>query len=639
MYLDRPDSFEKRGVGMKGQKDRQKKSMQRYGIFLLLGSLILTGIMAAAMLRMYQDRNSRIFNSLVEENLTSLHKGQVKEIDASIKEVQTLVKGIAQIYETTDNVDHELNGLYQDAVEKLDILYELDYYPGDLLRSSIQADHVQERDKSVIAKLLEGKSVISDVFPSKQLKGDYAVSVMEPVRKDGATTGVVCGFIKADELMRITTRADYDWASNFLIKQDGSLIMDEDTYYGEDENLFQDFKDMKIAKDKIQEVRDGLASGSTTLVSMESPREGQFFVITTELGYNGWVLMSMTHSNEVKGYSVSIMKNTRMLIISLLIFLAVLLGGAAGIYIQQRERLRRNQARYELLAQFSDTILFEYDCTSKALAFTPNIANHFEVRPEDIRYPFSVGQKFNLLHPDDVETLREMLKDMQEASKDEMEEDVRFLNKDGEYRWMRCQAQLLRDRKGKAIMVVGKFSDIHDQKEQEERLIQKSSIDAMTGAMNRETAEEQIAEKLKHTSSGFFFMLDVDNFKSINDSFGHSAGDSILVQLVREMKKVFRREDVIGRIGGDEFIVFVADVEDRAVAQSKAESLLTRLGKQKAEFTVSMGISAFPSDGSSYQELYKAADAAMYEAKREGKNKFSFVKTNAPDSCIRDEED
>lgn len=617
---------------MDNKIDGQKKVIKRHGILLLLGSLILTGIMVAVMLRMYQSKNAQIFNSLVEENLTSIHKGQVGKIDDSIREVQTLVKSIAQIYEKSDMAEHELNRLYQDAVEKLDILSDMEYFSYNTLEESLSMAGTREADKKVIERLLGGESVILEVFASKHLDGEYAISVLEPVRKDGRITGVVCGFIKAETLMEITARWDYEWTSNFLIKNDGSLILDKDMYYSGEENLFHELEEMGVSKDKAEEVRTGLKTGKTTLVSIESPLEGQFFIMTTDLKYNGWVLLSMTHSNEVKGYSTSIMKNTRLLIISLLVFLAVLLGGAAWIYFQLRDKLLRNQVRYELLAQFSDTILFEYDCETKALAFTPNIIDHFDVRPEDIRYPFSQEQEFSLLHPDDVGIMREMLKSMQEDSKEQLEAEMRFLNKEGEYRWMHCQAQLLRDRRGRAVMVVGKFSDIHDQRAQEQRLIEKSSIDAMTGALNRETAKEQIGERLERVMSGFFFMLDVDDFKSINDNMGHSAGDALLSQLVKEMKKVFRREDIIGRIGGDEFIVFMGDVKEKKVACSKAECLLKRLARLKTVFSVSIGISTYPADGSSYQELYKAADAAMYEAKREGKNKYSFVKKDTADS-------
>ena len=617
---------------MDNKNDGQRKVMKRHGILLLLGSLILTGIMVAVMLRMYQSRNAQIFNSLVEENLTSIHKGQVVQIDDSIREVQILVKSVAQIYEKSDMAEHELNRLYQNAVEKLDILSDMEYFPSDILEESLSMDETGKTDAEVLKRLLDGESVISEVFASKYLDGEYAISVMEPVRKDGRMEGVVCGFIKAEVLMEVTARQDYEWTSNFLIKNDGSLILDEAMYYDGKENLFHELEEMGVSKNKTEEVRAGLSAGKTTLVSIESPLEGQFFIMTTDLQYNGWVLLSMTHSNEVKGYSTSIMKNTRLLITSLLVFLAVLLGGAVWIFVQLRDRLLRDQVRYELLAQFSDTILFEYDCETKALAFTPNIIDHFDVRPEDIRYPFSQEQEFSLLHPDDVGIMREMLKSMQEDSRDQTEAEMRFLNKEGEYRWMHCQAQLLKDRRGRAVMVVGKFSDIHDQRTQEQRLIQKSSIDAMTGALNRETAEEQIGERLDHVVSGFFYMLDVDDFKSINDNMGHSAGDALLSQLVKEMKKVFRREDIIGRIGGDEFIVFMGDVKDRKVACSKAEYLLRRLAKSKTAFSVSVGISAYPADGSSYQELYKAADAAMYEAKREGKNKYSIINKDTADS-------
>lgn len=289
------------------------------------------------------------------------------------------------------------------------------------------------------------------------------------------------------------------------------------------------------------------------------------------------------------------------------------------MYARQREKILHSQARYELLAEFSDTVLFIYDCAAKNLVFTPNITSRYQIPKADVIRPFDGNALLTLLHPQDAEILRDMLKNTDQFEQNQAKSiTLRFLNREGEYRWMRCQGQLLQDKHGMPLSVVGKLSDVHEMKAKEQELIENSSEDALTGALNRRAAQERIEELLTHVRCGFLFMLDVDDFKKINDSRGHTAGDVLLARLVEGIRKEFRQEDITGRIGGDEFVIFMPDTGDAAVACQKAESLLARLAALGEGMSVSIGIAAFPADGGTYQALYEKADAAHVSGKKAG---------------------
>ena len=154
-------------------------------------------------------------------------------------------------------------------------------------------------------------------------------------------------------------------------------------------------------------------------------------------------------------------------------------------------------------------------------------------------------------------------------------------------------------------------------------MIEKASIDSMTGILNRKAVDHQIADRLVSAKNGFLFMIDIDNFKALNDTLGHAAGDEALIHFTSEIKNNFRSEDLIGRVGGDEFIVFMTDTDSEQAARHKAEQLLSRIAKwEKAALSASIGIACYPKDGSTYEELYEAADAAMYQVKQQGKNGY-----------------
>ena len=116
-------------------------------------------------------------------------------------------------------------------------------------------------------------------------------------------------------------------------------------------------------------------------------------------------------------------------------------------------------------------------------------------------------------------------------------------------------------------------------------------------------------------------MIDVDNFKTVNDRYGHAAGDRVLAEIGRVIRNSFRGADVAGRVGGDEFMVFVQDIDSPEAAVQLADRVRTQIiGIQGLpEVTLSTGIALFPNHGKCFEELYKAADAALYQVKRSGK--------------------
>ena len=278
---------------------------------------------------------------------------------------------------------------------------------------------------------------------------------------------------------------------------------------------------------------------------------------------------------------------------------------------------------YDLLAQFPDTILFEYDSEDRSLHFTSNISCRFHPISHNELYPFQKDPPLNFIHPADLETLLEPLRNADSIPMDKIRSfPLRLLDRNREYRWVDCQ---LRHKKEAPSILIGKLMDIHEERLHKQEIIEKYSRDAMTGALNRECAEKKISELLSQIKDGYLFMLDIDNFKEINDTLGHSAGDRILALFAEEMEKEFRPADIIGRIGGDEFIIFMPDASGASIAIQRAGRLLNRFSQLAGGMlTASIGISRFPGDGVSYLSLYEAADTAMYTAKRNGKNSYCF---------------
>ncbi len=179
----------------------------------------------------------------------------------------------------------------------------------------------------------------------------------------------------------------------------------------------------------------------------------------------------------------------------------------------------------------------------------------------------------------------------------------------------------------KAIIAI---TDLGDGTSNMERLSGLAFRDDLSGLLNRTAARAAIEETLRFGESEIIalFMIDIDNFKQVNDTLGHQTGDEALVRISQTIKNMFRSSDVIARIGGDEFFVFLPDATSLGIVQTKAESLCDALrftfsnGVQSATISSSIGVIVAKRDQLNYDSLYSEADYALYEAKNAGKNRY-----------------
>ena len=166
-------------------------------------------------------------------------------------------------------------------------------------------------------------------------------------------------------------------------------------------------------------------------------------------------------------------------------------------------------------------------------------------------------------------------------------------------------------------------------------LINKAQTDLLTELLNKKATEEKIKDYLMDEGkdkTSMMFILDIDNFKNINDTMGHAFGDEVIATLGKQLRSEFRVNDIVGRTGGDEFTIFLKDLKDDNLLKSEADRVLGifknfKVGEYTKYFaTASIGVSIYPQDADSFEGLYKAADQALYKAKNRGKNQMAFYK-------------
>lgn len=230
--------------------------------------------------------------------------------------------------------------------------------------------------------------------------------------------------------------------------------------------------------------------------------------------------------------------------------------------------------------------------------------------------------------------LRENIIDTFNNGKNEIYCEYRRPNENGKLIWVSCTMHLLQDTQTNDIKVFSYIENINEEKCKKLELIYKSEHDVLTELYNKATTEKLIAEyllthKAKITKHAFI-IFDIDYFKLINDNFGHAFGDVVLSEVARKIKKLFREDDILGRIGGDEFAVFMKSIPNTQVVSIKANEMCETVRESYTQngneykISISIGIAIYDTYGSNYEELYKHSDTALYFSKRNGRNQYNF---------------
>lgn len=193
---------------------------------------------------------------------------------------------------------------------------------------------------------------------------------------------------------------------------------------------------------------------------------------------------------------------------------------------------------------------------------------------------------------------------------------------------------VMRSRIGRVLELEELRRSLADKLEQKTREVSdmksKSHQDALTGLWNRAYTEEAVNEMIARGVQGALLMIDMDNFKAINDNYGHIAGDKTLKMFADTLRNYSGRDDILCRIGGDEFVVFIKDVTSKSVLGNRATDIISDLCykleqcKFETHSSVSIGIAQTPEDGMEFDKLYNSADKALYYVKQNGKNSYHF---------------
>ena len=317
-----------------------------------------------------------------------------------------------------------------------------------------------------------------------------------------------------------------------------------------------------------------------------------------------------------------------------------------GRDITDRKRAEREitraKERLDLALAGSNLAIWDWDLAANEVYFSEDWETLLGAKPTD--EPGTVFSGEDVLgwsHPDDQERFRAALLAADKGETADFLCEYRVPDSHGEWVWMQSKGKVAeRAEDGRALRMTGTTANVTKRKLAEDRVEFLATRDPLTGLPNRmllnDRLEQGVANAARKKSRLAFMFIDLDRFKTINDSLGHDVGDELLKRVSARLSACVRATDTVARLGGDEFAVILENlpVGDAAVAHEGAQNVADKMiaslaapimiNGQHLNTSCSIGISVYPGDGQDPQSLMKHADVAMYDAKAKGRNNYQF---------------
>ncbi len=569
----------------------------------------------------------------IQINSTRLAAGYMQDF---FKERETLLSVAGRYMQGVEiSNGFEIEELFP---EKADLFDSIDIIgtDGSLIYGSYETKDI--KDEIGFEKALGGKCAVSEEF-SEGKDGNKEMHIYAPViDKEEKVTAVLAAAISD------TTLSDYiennisgPDAYAAVINNRGRIMYGssniEELIGKAGTSYFSYLKACKITTDGIgtDYIQNNMRESNN--IFLEYKYEGGAYVATCiPIKVNDCYLI---HISSDKGNVAGAKSNT--ILMKILVLDIVIVFGLLLYYIISRAKILRRLGDYEIVDRQEGAALFEYTFSPKKIEvfgnFSMVLGKKFKTLVGEAVYDV-----YDYVHEDDA-SIRGRLHEFFDSDMEYFSSEVRILEEDGNYGWFRLTGTMFRDRSGKCERFIGKIVNANKQISMEKNLVQRAENDLLTGVLNKKTMESKISALLSDQKEGrnyIFFMIDLDNFKKVNDTLGHIYGDKAIADTAKVLTSIFHNNVFIGRLGGDEFAVFaVYDAFDEEslikFIIKKAEKVCEANcreysdGANTVKITSSVGISIGPKDGSTFEVLYKKADEALYSSKNTGKNKYTII--------------
>lgn len=602
--------------------------MKKKNAFIMFFSVVICCITFAAVISGYKKWAEKTFSQVLYDNQKAYSISQRREVVSRIDEINAVLKSFSKVLAECSS---------EEEITQYDSVMKTFGRDNEFSAKEISYRNLSELEQEIdqqgltagmFLKLQKGQTIFTNVYTCADQKPHY-FNILEPVVQNNACIGAVKGVLNSDILFG-TNQTGFlrDGTETFILHKDGYNILTDSSKTRL--NMISNLKKFCDEPEKLDELVNMISRGTETAVMKTTvEHDSLLFISVSSLPYNDWVIFNTTSSDTVDHYITDMAAGGQKQIFSVICAAAVLLGILLLYYYQSNKKQRTEKSRSMLLANFSDTVICEYDPKYDRIRCTSNITKMLSLPDNTIENFKNYVKEEKLIYPEDLGMIKKVLSSPPHNGEIQTHE-IRIKNCDGEYQWYSVDVTVLYIKGKTDGHLILKITDISETKKKVLGLVQKTQMDVLTGLLNREAFQKKTKEYMASLDRGYLFLIDLDNFKLINDRYGHQTGDKVIALTAECMKKCFRGEDLLGRFGGDEFLVYMPGnaaektVKERGAVLQKMISETVIDGFPELKISCSIGIARYKNG--EYKTLLEKADKAMYKAKNAGRNTVCYVR-------------
>lgn len=510
-------------------------------------------------------------------------------------------------------------------------------------------DHITIRfndSDGVLEELMYNKQPVVYSDSIKEISDKEVIVIAVPIESGNKVTGIIVGTLNLAVLNEVMDKWGYAQAGcAFLITSNGKYVTRGkkfDSILGGKANSFFTYlanSEIEGDIDSLKDVEREVENRRQVSLRYRYGRSDYISVLCPS-SFANWYVGFIEEAGTLQRANIRMQDST-------VIFMAIcgilLCFGIVYIVILLHKSFRAGEdlERYNILNQIERAIIFEFQFEPKCLRFFGNTLAMFgrEVKP---MFGEEVYEVYQYIHEDD-RSIRGRIHQFYDNDNKRFMSEVRIKNSEEGYGWYRITGMLVKDMKyGENHRFIGKIEDASQQIIEEKSLVQRAENDLLTGVLNKKTMEEKVSECLANIAGNthyIFFMVDLDNFKNVNDKLGHIYGDNAIVDTAKYLSEIFSKNAYVGRLGGDEFAVCASyDAFDEESLMSYIKKRAEKIcevnrrtyvnGAVSVSISSSVGVAVAPEAGRDFETIYKMADSALYRSKNGGKNCYNIYQKN-----------
>lgn len=612
---------------------RNKEKRKYIFIFaFVVGIVIFIGY---TLTQFHRDIQDRVYKKQIETMKNISMQGSAV-VEKKLGGMVNILYGLAE-YVQEDDIDSDANiENLQEFLEKRDIGFSrLGIAHDNGMAKITNGEQIDISNREYFRTCMEEQKATTEIRQSDIVEEPVCIVAVPILREKKGAIGVLYGVTELTEFRIyddtiLENKNQYiqiiDMDGNYIRKQKSSLI-------GKKNNIFDGIGSIE-GKETADAIREQIQKEEQVYTEISNGKSHEI-VYFTPLKLNNWCIVTVIDYGEVTELVDYILEDDTYMM-TLKIILAITLFAFLIMYYSWKERKQ--------IKEFNEKLLIDEKIVSIAAKKSRFAIMSYGIKTKQLR--FINNAIWDMKFPKQIDNAPEEI--MKYIPEDEgLKDQVRnifnsIINKSGESKiplalmregrkvYMNMQLIPIADSKGEVCQYIGVLED----RTEEQRLRDRADRDALTGLYNRSSAQEKISHCLKESklhpgAVHAYMIMDLDNFKTLNDTLGHQMGDKALQDVSEILTRHFRSYDVVCRLGGDEFLVFMKDIPENVVERN-VESLLRKLvlhyeeDGRSVQITASAGIVLIYGENVDFRKIYRRADEALYQVKHETKNGFKI---------------